>query len=242
MRYYYLFSIFIFLFSSCSNDDFDPEELNQGSQYFPLETGNFWVYNLEKTEYSIDGSVNSLAYQTKITVIDSIVTDPEIIYSLKVERRGNENDEWSQIATWETYKNKNIAVLNYGSFPVIKLSFPVEGGRSWNANSLNAVPENEIFYDSIGRTFTGTSTDFENTITVVINNEDDDLNITSDYIEYEVYSKNIGLIYHVDIELHYKSCSNLYPECCEAGSINKCFDQIVEGYVMQQKLIEFGKE
>lgn len=211
--------------------------------YYPLQKGLYWIYSTERIDYSINGDVNSINFQTKISVVDSAVSEEEIIYSLKVEERGSENDNWEQIATWESYKNNYIAVLNTGSLPKVKLTFPISQGTTWNSNSLNALPENVYYYDSINRALSLEEMEFANTVTVIIENEDDPENFTQDNIEYKIYAKETGLIYFTDIELFYKSCSTTkYPECCDANNLNICFNEIVEGHIVKQKLIDFGVE
>ncbi|MGK7390236.1 MAG: hypothetical protein ACNS60_07790 [Candidatus Cyclobacteriaceae bacterium M2_1C_046] len=240
LKYILLFFAAVILFG-CNDDDLTGVELNSGA-FYPLQKGMFWIYSTERTDYLINGTVEDTYYQTKVTVRDSSITNEEVIYSLIIEQRSTESEDWEHIATWESYKNNYIAVLNTGSLPKVKLTFPISQGIEWNSNSLNALPEDIQYYDSINRVFSVEEKEFSTTITVVIDNQDDPENITQDNIEYEIYAKDTGLIYFKDIELFYKSCSTTkYPECCEAN-VNICFNEIVEGHILKQKLLEFGVE
>ena len=79
-----------------------------------------------------------------------------------------------------------------------KLVFPIKNGEYWNGNAYNDLLFCEYTYDSIHEPYELNSFSFDSTVTVL----QKDLYTAVDYQNaYEVYAKNVGLIYKKDINL-----------------------------------------
>lgn len=103
MRKLFYAGLFLFLFASCEKDDstgFNPEA-EEALNYFPLETGNSWVYK----NYEID----SVGNETDLNIMDSVVVTRDTLingnlyyvlegtnYPLNIDPFTGEN--WSTLA------------------------------------------------------------------------------------------------------------------------------------------------
>lgn len=226
----------LFIALACDNQKVDPVEDSLGLSYYPLKSGNIWTYKVEKQEFFPDGSQKTETFELKYRIIDMF---EDSVYSLQVSRRDEPTIEWEIIGLYQTYRNKRIAVLNTGSVSYVKLSFPIELGRTWDGNALNSQEENTYTLDSIGNTFQYEDNLYEETVTVIQDYSVDPVKITSDNIAIEVYAMDVGLVFKEERNIDYKSCSTLYPECCTQNNGEKCFGVIQSGTITYQFLIEF---
>ena len=80
-----------------------------------------------------------------------------------------------------------------------KLIFPISRGSFWNGNGFNYLAEKEYYYDSINESSTFGLNSFDSTVYVIQNSNNNLLEFDE---AYEVYAKNIGLVYKKDVELN----------------------------------------
>ena len=229
------FVFLLLLACGCDNQKVDPLADTLGLSYYPLKPGNIWVYKVENQEFFSDGSLSNSTFELEYR----ITSLEDSIYSIQVSRRDEPTGEWYVTDLYETFRNNRIAVLNTGSVSYIKLSFPLEQGRTWDGNGLNSQGEDMYSVDSIGNSYQHDDNLYQETVTVIQEYSVDPVQITSDNIAIEVYAKNVGLVYKEIRIIDYKSCSSLYPECCTQNNGEKCFGEIESGMITYQSLIEF---
>jgi hypothetical protein len=227
---------FLALLHGCTSRDIQPK--GTGTAYFPLRVGSFWSYSVSETSITqLGGQVNTL-YELKIEVIDSIPAAEGIVYVFQRTRRTNPSLPWTTIQTWSARKDAFSAVLQEGNTPFVKLSFPLTEGKTWNGNALNSLGgtekcQNGTFacdnYEvtNLFNRFESTGIAFDDTVTVIENNEDDPI-VMKD-VRQSVYAKAIGLVYMEATILEY---------CTVGDCIGK---QIVEnGSIVKQTIKSYG--
>lgn len=212
------------------------------SEYFPVQVGSYFVYDVEETKYTSEDGQEDFLYQAKVAVVDSFQnstggTTYVMHYSIKNEDDG----DFEYQDTWSARIESSQVVVSEGNISYIKLAFPLASGRQWNGNALNTLGGEESCGDDttfscdiyeIGNTgfqFSYNDEIWDETIEVIQNNNTD-LIVKQD-VRKEIYVRNIGLVYKESTILEY----------CTVGS---CIgqQQIEKGSVLKQTLISYGKE
>lgn len=230
VKHFLKYFFFVMVVAAACNDDSDSIITESGLDYFPLQTGNYYIYNIDETIYSEVAPVQNKIYQMKVEVMDSFPTpDGTYTYVLSRMTRDNETDVWLDLDTWSTRANNLELVVNEGNTPYLKLVFPLHEGKEWNGNKYNNFGEDKYQLTSFGEPFELEETNFENTLTVTQENNDDV--IVYHDIRKEVYAKDIGLVYREIMQLSY--CTNndcLGQQIIKSGKIYK---QQLDTYVVQ---------
>jgi len=215
---------------SC-NELLPPQPGSLGYDYFPLEVGDFRVYQTQLINYNLDGSIDTLNYQLKEVVSDSSLSNGEFTYRLDRFRRPNELEPWVIDSVWSARRNSFQAITIEHNIPIIKLSFPLAEDRRWDGNAMNVLDFDEYRIQNLASTFTIDGIEFANSVEMVKEDLLDPLQITNDDFHIEVFSQGIGLIYKIDINKKY--CNPI--DCPQPGIIE-------QGIVFEQKLIDYGKD
>ena len=221
--------IILSAFFAC-NETIEADDSEFGYDFFPLETGDFRVYNVQKIIYPVAEIPDTLIYQLKEVTADSLIDNAgELNYVLQRWKREDANDPWVLDSLWTTYKNNIQVVISENNIPLLKLVFPFEEEKSWDSNSLNFRDPDEFVMRNIFMPFSDNQLDFPTTVTVIQEEKLDSL-ISLDN-RYEVFARNVGLIAKVSSKL----------EFCQESD---CFGQkiIKEGRILSQALVDYGKE
>jgi hypothetical protein len=226
---YFLFC-FIILLGACDVEKTVPDVSTWGKEYFPLERNSYRIYNVSIISYSILGEAESTNYQLKEVVSDSFLNlKNEYTFILNRYKKSASELEWKLDSVWTASMDNHKIVVAENNVPFVKMVFPVLENKQWNGNVMNANEEEKYRMSSVGNGFMIGDTNFENTITVLQMDNPDTILIRDK--RWEIYAKNIGLIYKEKIQLKY--CSEL--ACIGEGKIDS-------GTKYRQELIEYGKE
>jgi hypothetical protein len=212
----YLFTItfIVVLISSCTKES---ETLDVGllSDYYPLQLGKTYLYRLDSTvPASFGTSLVVKSYQAKDSV-ESSFNDNSGRLSYRIFRLVRDTagvTPWRFGATYiATNTGKTIEYVD-NNLRFLKLAAPVVEGFRWKAHSfidtksLNTnvgyLDEWEYEYQNIGQNYTVLNKPYDNTITVLQQDEttppgpfNPALEVQIRTYGLEVYAKNIGLIY-----------------------------------------------
>jgi hypothetical protein len=196
---------FLMLIISCSEQE--QVEPDLGMDYFPLQVGNYSIYDVLETTILPSSEENSISYELKLTVTDSVVNEKgEVTYIMVREKRISPSASWQSVETWSATVINNRVVQNESNVSFVKLIFPPSLNLSWDGNQYNDLPYNggiESFYDGSDTPYfisemdqpITLSTGFtaETSLTVVQNDYNDV--ITGIDERKEVYAKGVGLVY-----------------------------------------------
>ncbi|UII25922.1 hypothetical protein LVD15_21875 [Fulvivirga maritima] len=224
-----LFLIFI-LFAACSSEDAEPDESRLGLDFYPIEVGTFQIYHVDNTNYRISGDVEQTSYELKVEVVDSFYNQTNTLtYITHRSERADENMEWQFRSAWPVRITPYQIIQTEDNIPYIKLSLPVENGKEWDGNASNTYEEDIYEMDSINSSYITSISDTINSTVTVVQNDNQDFTVQLDR-RYEIYGRNVGLVYKEDISLQY---------CTDADCIGQ--QQVIEGYEYRQYLIDYGK-
>lgn len=224
-----LFIVWLLLFSSCQTDPLEPDESRLGLDFFPLETGQYRIYDVEEIQYRITGNIDTIRYQLKEIVEDSMLMNNELTHRLHRFSRATEGTAWHLDSVWTARKNTRQVIVTESNVPYLKLVFPVAENTSWDGNSYNSKTAENYTMINISQPFALENISFDNSITVVhSNNQDTIISLDS---RKEIFARNIGLIYKESLLLDY--CAEVH--CIGQGIIE-------QGVKYRQRLIDHGYE
>ncbi len=218
---------------SCNTSEVDPDTGRLGYDYYPLEIGQFSLYEVEQTTYSLTTAPVTIRYQLKELVADTF-TDltKEKAYKIYRFTRPQAQVRWKDTpdSVWTAKRTLNRAIRTENNVPFVKLVFPVAEKQTWNGNALNVWGEEAYQLESVGKPYQVLENSFDHTLTVVQHN---DSNFVRNERRVEVYAREVGLIYQERYKVQY----------CGANSVNCTSpDQIDFGTKYVQRLLTYGKE
>lgn len=208
----------------------DPVEADFGFEFYPTQIGDYRIYYTKTIRYKLDGSIDTTEYLVKEMAEDSVVYtngQPRILlgrYSSNLS-----TIKWKKDSLWAVLITSSNVILSEANIDYVKLSFPVVDAEKWDGNATNSKEEELYELIDLGNAYSYDTLSYKNTLTVVHKDLFDPAKITEDDYRMEVFAANIGLIHKLNIKINY--CSS----CVENGKID-------DGFIFEQKLIEFGKE
>lgn len=207
------------------------DPIPSGSDYFPLETGQYVIYNVEENQYALSATAPVLrAYQLK-ELVGASYTDVtgQRAYRLLRYRRSVEGQPWQADSVWSARLVDSEAIRTENGIDFIKLQFPVSDRLRWNGNGYNAVGEDEYEAQNSGQAYRVLDKQFPETVTVVAQQ---DSTLLAQDKRIEVYARQVGLIYKERIQFQY--CSST-PACIGSYQIDYGIRQIY-------RIHSFGRE
>ncbi len=196
---------------SCQpNTDPAPDD----SAYFPLQTGDYWIYQVTQENYSLTNGATTSTFQLQEKIGNSFVRNGQVIFQVEESTRKSELGNWQVSAIRTTYKSLSEVVDQENNVPTLNLLFPVSASTSWNVNTYNALPDSlPLRYTSINIPYNTGKLSFAHTVSVVGPNDSTLIGLA----KYQrVYAQNVGLVYRENTALAY--CQSA-PGCIGKGII-----------------------
>lgn len=203
--------ILLGLCASCREKANEPAP--DDSAYFPLQVGDYWVYQVTQEKYLTVNSAVKQVYQVQEKISSSYNQNGQAVYVVEESVRQIGQSNWKLNAIHTVYKDISEVISQENNLPVIKLTFPIRVTTSWNTNSYNANLDMLLQYQDTGRSFAVGKLGFENTISVVGTN---DSTLVNQKKYLRVYAANIGLVFREDLLLAFCQSS---PTCIGKGVI-----------------------
>lgn len=208
------------LFLSSCNEDVEPKPSFLGYDYYPLQVGSYRVYDINERRL-LPNKDSVSRYKVIEMLSDKFEEGGDTIYRIERFYKYDSSDNWSLDSVWTTSRTPDLARRTENQVPYIKLSFPVEQGKTWDGNRANTRPSDEYRIDSLEYPFQLDDTTFNNTLTVV---QGDQVDLISTDLRWEVYAKGLGLVYKFNKVLEHQNLSQ----------------QDTTGLILKQKLIDYG--
>lgn len=228
--------------AGCESKYKDPDPQAMGYDYYPLEIGQYRVYNVEETFYF--GEIPSrLNYQLRERVDTSFIDQTgQEVYKIVRSKRPDANAAWLDDSVMTVVKTSTMVLLTKDNTKYVKLVFPVKNGlefvgdlyNSWQVagGSVNKIRNNKEVYtfESVGESYLLNDQNYPVTAKVLQNFRS--LGTIHDD-RFEVYAEGIGLVHRVSDRLNYEDCQ---------GGVG-CVDgfKIKNGHEREEILIEHGK-
>lgn len=226
----------VLLFPSCNDTD-DDFQVDFKREYFPIDSGRFWIWKVDSIKFVPLGSGFALSdtvnYYIK-EVIESQFIDNAGRPTYRIERyRSNTNTlEWFISDIWFANRTDITAEKVEENLRYVKLLFPPKKGQQWKGNQFIQVSENIEWMDNwdyrlteLDQPKTFQNLTFDSTLTVLqIDNE----NLIEKAFATETYAKNVGLVYQ---EILYLEKTNVLNPWTKPEN----------GFILRTTLIDFGK-
>lgn len=232
-----LFVLLTGLFSACDDTYKDPDPEAMGYAYFPLEKGDFRIYNVTDIRFKSNVG-DTMRFQMRERV-DTTFLDQTNTLTYKIIRsvRDDASRPWMDDSVYTVNQSNTSLLLTKNNTKYVKLVFPVKEGKSWAADAFNDrfinVDEKErSVYTNVGQAYTTSGNTFDNTVTVIQGTPSDGMLILDD--RREVYAAEVGLVYRIYNKVIY--CNDFSGEC-EFGTGFKLY-----GHERHETLLTHGKE
>ncbi len=127
----------LFLISSCGDNVIEePDESIYGYEFFPLEVGHTWEYQVDSVVIFQGGSSNIFStsfIQEEVTELLSEEGD-EKTYKIVRRYRPDQDSEWILQDVWQVAKSDSRATKTEENLRFIKLVFPATKDKKWDGN------------------------------------------------------------------------------------------------------------
>jgi hypothetical protein len=227
--------VWVAAFSGCKNktDDF---VLDYKYEYFPLDSGRYWIWEVDSIIFTPLGSgqVQRDTIKTYIKeVVESVYTDNAGRPTARIERyQSNSTDYvWNITDVWFANLTQRTGEKIEENLRFVKLIFPPKQNQTWSGNQYIKVTETiewlkdwtyRVIALDVPNTFNGIS--FDSTITVL---QHDSENLIEKTFATETYAKNVGLVY--------KEWLNL-----EKTRVTEPWTNPEKGFILKMTIKEFG--
>ncbi|MFB9862100.1 hypothetical protein [Rufibacter immobilis] len=156
--------------TSCGDEEItrDPDAI--GYQYYPLEVGNYWIFNVTENTYRRNEVENTTSYQTRER-IDAITKDQEgrEWYRVELSRRSTEGSNWVINGVRLISRSASDLRVQENNSTYVRMVYPVEEGRSFITNAfLGGGSETKVYltYQDLGKPYAEDGLDYATTLTV----------------------------------------------------------------------------
>lgn len=214
--------VFVISLLSCKNEESQPFG---GAEYSPIETGNFWIYDVKYEGYSITEKPVFLNYQLKEKIGFEIGTNT---YTIEVARRDKPTDTWKSFGSNWIEVRPDQQLVSDGNQVIIQIQYPLTENATWWSNDFENSTKSVIKVKDFGSEYTVLGKNFPESVTIYQKN---DSSLVETNRDFSVFAKNVGLVYKEKTAIAY--CQN--QDCIGKGKPDN-------GYRIKQSLISYGKE
>ncbi len=211
-----------FLLLACDNINSNLPPPQAGGNFFYPNIGQSVVYDVEDTQYELTGKFTIKTYQIK-EINASTFKDAEGKDALKIERYRRESDsqKWTIDSVFIAKIEIDKALKTENNVTYVKIVFPIKEGLKWNGNAYNSFGNDTYEIKKINQTFQTNGQKFENTFSVIQQNDSTLVDLKR---RIEVYAEGIGMIYHEKTNVSY--CNS--GDCLGKGKIDFGNKQILK--------------
>ncbi|MCP1384042.1 hypothetical protein [Runella salmonicolor] len=209
--WFFFLLFFLGLCQGCRQKNHEPTP--DDAAFFPLQVGDYWVYQVTQEKHLAVNSSLKSSYQFQKKIRSSLVQNGQLYYLVEESTRQTEQSAWKLTGIHTVYGSLSEVVSQENNVSVIELVFPILLTTSWNPNLYNTNPEAALQYQNQGQPYAVGPRAFDHTISVVGANDSTLVN-QSKYLR--VYAPNIGLVYREDVAVAFCQSSS---DCIGKGII-----------------------
>lgn len=220
----------LLLWSSCERATIPPDHARTGYDYYPLQEGQYRLYEVYRINYNFASENDTLFYQLKELISGSYLNqEGDSAFVLHKLSRPSADRQW-KLDSVKHIRITPVQLVEMGNNKsVVKLVFPVAEGKSWDSNALSTVEPDSFRMVMVHRPFSLGDSLFEQTLTVI--QRDLAENFVRQDIKKEVFARQSGPVYRIQKALNYS---------VEPADFGK--EIITSGFIEEMKLIGIGKE
>lgn len=182
----------MFVLSQCTKDSSGKIEI--GYDYFPYKVGTWHLYEVDSIYWDdFTGLMHEFKFYI-LEVVESEFYDAENKKAYRLERyyKYSDTSSWQLKDVWFFNIYPSMVQKVEENIRYIKLVFPIREGIRWDGNAMNNLKSEFYSYSHVNKPYIINSLVFDSTVKVLHSNQS---NLIEDNIRYEIYAKNIGMIY-----------------------------------------------
>lgn len=225
-------TIFLFILIvcsiSCKQEEVEPNGAIVDYNYYPLDSGRYWIYQVDKTNYNI--VTTDTTYFIKELVFDTYNTSPGVETSEMYRYyKSNWNDPWplQPDSVWLVNKTAHYLSRLENNAEYLRLVFPATINRSWNGNALNGSSDDTYRIKNKGISKSVGPFNFSETLQVEEESEESLINADRRSI---YYAKDVG-----PVSISYVILSYIPPTIPNAPPVIDLGDSIL------YTILDYGK-
>jgi len=210
----------ILVFSACSKNQVEVPLALPASDFFPLKMNSYWIYDALKID--IDAPVDK--FDTSRFELKVIINDFDSLTQLYEFWRYTRPDSLSE---WVIFDIVSVDTNTIGiqsiedNLRFLKLSDPIILDKTWDGNSFNILPAWDYSYTDISGRFENEYLEIKEVIRV---DERNVVNLLQQEIAWEIYGKNVGLVFKHEEVLKLEA------------------NKVKTGHIIEYNLIKYGIE
>lgn len=249
----YLFLAWItFLLLACGRET-ELFEADLGHDYFPLEVGRAWEYQVDSITFdpSVSGTgVDSIRILAREEVKDFFIDHAgDTVFRVERFERPDETQSWQIRKVIALSRNARQAVRTEDNLRFIKLVFPLREDTRWDGNVhidptrfvivagelLDMFKNWDYRIADIGKPFSNGILNFDDVVMVSLSDNENQIEYRS---ANEVYARNIGLAYMEQQILDTQCrvcCNGDFAQCASLSWPAKA----EKGFIVRQRLMRW---
>ncbi len=221
---YNLFFGMLLLFSC--EDQLIESDGDFGYDYFPLNVGAFWIYDVQEINFDASGP-DTIHYELRNSLSEKVEQDENSYYILNREKRIEGAVDWQISDVWMIRQNQFTGIVSEENIPYAKLTFPVVINKTWDGNAFNTLAYTEYRYKEADPASYDELIADQAKVKVQIS--DIPKNIVNRDERFEVYARGVGLVEKNYIILNYCTAN------CGTAEIDS-------GIIIEQVLKAYGQD
>ncbi|MHC2991357.1 hypothetical protein OB13_07100, partial [Pontibacter sp. HJ8] len=164
--------------AGCENKYKDPDPTAMGYDYFPLEVGNYRIYEVTDIRFrSNEGDTNRFQMRERVDTSFYDQTN-QLVYKIVRSVRAGEIQSWVDDSVMVVAKTDKMVLQTQDNNKYVKLVFPVKEGASWVGDAYNnrttggtstSLPakKEHYYYQKVGNAYEVNGQKYAKTVTVV---------------------------------------------------------------------------
>jgi hypothetical protein len=206
-------------FSACktSGDDMDVPNYEDGSKYYPLDSGMVRLYQVDSIAFDDNaGTIDTFRFVLEEEIIGTIngqFNEPHVVIKRSVKKEMSQI--WEPRASLFALRTPNNLQVVEENNRFVKLVFPLGNTNTWNGNMFNNLGRRNYLFQFKEKSFSNGDTSFFDCTQI---QEANIKNAIEEVFVRSVYAANIGLV----------DFTNIYLNTQTSGT---------SGFAIRQKLI-----
>jgi hypothetical protein len=210
LAFLWAFSITFISIPSCKKDVDDVAPIDRGVAYFPLKIGDTWVYEVDSISFdNFESQIDTHHYFVQLIVEDSIVRSNNTQFSVLRSIKTDSTGPWTFQSRLTFSRIGNYAQVNEHNETIIKLLFPLQLYAYWDGNLYNSQNEQLFEITDLHVPYNGRHVAVDSSLTVL---QKDVMNALQRFYSFEIYGKNMGLLYRKHVEKRSQTIGQEIPK------------------------------
>ncbi len=213
----------------CRDTTINPDQLQTGYSYFPVDTGMYREYYVVDIKYVAGVADTSTWFYRETQKYWYLDQGGDSTLLIERDIRNDTSDAWAVDSLFRVKKNRTRVLVNENNVDYVKMVFPVRDSLSWNANTYNDLGEEDYRYQDVDKDIKINGLEFPSTMKVLQKEIDDPI---VNYVKKdEIYADKIGMVYKESIDLFY---------CTDQDCLGQQI--VLHGEDFRQQIIKYGTE